>query len=302
MPVTPKRDRNRLARIVRRLIGPDTMTAKELNSRCSEIGSRTGINRTTVLRMANGSVLPEFKNLITVMALLGATKQQLADAELLHRAARNKTNAPLDHAEIMNTVYAILRMNERDAKGVKTVCTTLVHGLLQPPPYVMALATRQAPLVEAGLIQPGWESSAVSERETRQALLYTNDRRRLELHAVIYRSVLVHGFGGPAVMEAVYDRLLEAAAEPNITIQVQDEDLNSQHLPVTGQFTIHEFDDDPETPYEAYVESTLGTHEVVGDEPIQTLLTVWRSSAEHALTPDESVRYIEELRNKVRAG
>jgi len=301
MSLTPKRDRNRLARIVRRLLGPDGMTSKELNARCAEVGERTGMNRTTVLRMSNGSVLPEFKNLITVMAVLGATAQEVADAELLHKAARAKTSAPLDHAEMMNTAYAILRLNERDAVRVQTVCTTLPHGLLQPKPFVEALTKRQAQLFEQGLIPPGWLSSAVNERETRQALLYADDRRRLELHAVIYRSALVHGFGGPDVMEALYDRLLAAAAEPNITIQVQDEDLDAKHIPVSGQFTIHVFDDDPESPYEAYLESALGTHEVAGDDGIKTLLTVWRSSVETALSPEQSVRYIEELRNKVRA-
>jgi hypothetical protein len=301
MSVTPHRDRRRIARVVRRLMGPDEMTTKALNDRIREVASEAGVDRTTVHRMCTGGVLPEQKNLIAVLVELGATPKLLAEVKVMHKAARHKAMAPLDHAELMNAGYVNLRLNERDAWRARTVSTTMITGLLQPPVYVEAVAKRQAPLVAEGL-RSAWESSAGDEREARQALLYTDERRRLELHAVICRAALVQGYGGPKVMGAVYDRLITAAAEPNITIQVLRERLDSEHIPITAPFTIHEFDDDPELPYEAYVESQLGTLDVREANGLtQTLLSVWRSAAESAMTPDESIAYIEELRNKVEA-
>lgn len=306
MSVTPKRDRRRLARVVRRLMGPEDMTTRQLNDRIREVAAEAGVDRTTVHRMVTGVVLPEFKNLITVLVMLGASQKVLAEVKVMHKAARDKARAPLDHAELMNAGYVSLRLNERDAWLSRSVSTTMVHGLLQPREFVEAVVERQTPLVDEGL-RPAWEASAADEREARQALLYTDDRRRLEMHAVICRAALMQGYGGPDVMCAVYDHLIAASAEPNITIQVLDERPDSEHIPITAPFTIHEFDDadaadDDDLRYEAYHESQLGTYEVVeSDKLTQTLLTVWRSAAENAMSPEESIAYIREIRNKVKA-
>lgn len=99
---------------------------------------------------------------------------------------------------------------ERDYRGA------LVTGLLQTPAYARAVMGGDLP---GGSPSAGELERLIGLRLERQQLLY-HARDPLRLWAVMDEAVLRRRVGGPAVMRQQLQHLADAAAIPNITIQV----------------------------------------------------------------------------------
>ncbi|MGY1456131.1 helix-turn-helix domain-containing protein [Streptomyces sp. SS8] len=181
-------------------------------------------------------------------------------------------------------LYVSLEGSASVIRGYEPHC---VPGLLQTEDYARAL------------LRTGFPNASEDELERRVALRL--GRQRLlarpgapRLWVVVDETVLHRSVGGPEVMRAQIDRLLEAAALPNVTLQILTFGAGP-HPGMFGPFQLFRFDI-PELPDIVYAESLTGA--VYLDERPDTAayLEVLDRMGAQAV----SVRHTEELLGDIR--
>jgi transcriptional regulator with XRE-family HTH domain len=163
----------------------------------------------------------------------------------------------------------------------------IVPGLLQTPEYARAM--HEADLAE---YTPERIEEHVEVRMRRQNLL-TREDPSLELSVVLDEAVLHRAVGGPAVMGAQLDRLIEAAKLPNVTIQTISYGAGA-HPAMDSMFDILDFGNT--APNVVYVEGLMGFIYVERPEDIDRYRRVFEHLRTVALTPEESVQLMAKVR------
>lgn len=150
---------------------------------------------------------------------------------------------------------------EASASVIRAYEPHCVPGLLQTEDYARALLRVGFPGAPAEELE-----RRVALRMERQALL---DHRLpdVRLWAVLDETVLRRPVGGPAVMRRQLDRLRDAAAMPNVALQILPF-AAGPHPGMFGPFQLFRFDI-PELPDIVYVESLTGA--VYHDERADTV-------------------------------
>jgi hypothetical protein len=140
---------------------------------------------------------------------------------------------------------------EAAAATLRTYESECVPGLLQTEDYARAI-------IGSALFARTDEDidKNVAVRMARQSLL-TQDQPP-ELWAVVNEAGIRSLVGGPAVMRAQLDRLLEASHQPHVTLQVMPFSVGA-HPGMAGAFTILSFAEpaDPEVIYVNYSSGSL---------------------------------------------
>ena len=173
---------------------------------------------------------------------------------------------------------------EAATASVRAYQAQLVHGLLQTEDYARAL-------LRALRVEDTRESveKLVEFRMARQAQL-TRAESPLRLWVIFEEEVLKRPVGGPAVMQAQLQRILEAAEEPTITIQVLPT-ARGAHAGLDGSFSVFEFPD-PGDPDVAYVGGPIGTVFVEKIEDVRRFATRFDHLRAAALDIGESADLI----------
>lgn len=127
------------------------------------------------------------------------------------------------------------------AVSIRQYAAHVVPGLLQTKDYARAVLSVGLSLKDEQHLE-----ERVSARLGRQARLIEPDRP--ELWVILDEAVLRRPIGGQAVMRAQLARLLEAAAEPHITLQVLPFDQGA-HDVMGGSLTLLTLPDDTDVAY-----------------------------------------------------
>jgi hypothetical protein len=177
---------------------------------------------------------------------------------------------------------------EADAVAIRYYQSTIVPGLLQTPGYARAM-------YEAGIpkFAPERIDELIKVRLTRQRLLTQDPPLRLSV--VLDEAVLHRAVGGPSVMDAQLDRLVEVATLSNVTMQVIPYSAGA-HPAMDSTFNILEFNSS--VPSVVYVEGLVGWIYIERPQDIARYQQVFEHLRTVALTPKESI----ELMRKVSAG
>lgn len=149
---------------------------------------------------------------------------------------------------------------EESASLIRSYEPHCVPGLLQTADYARALLRVGFPGAPAEEL-----NRRVALRMERQTLL--DSPQRVRLWAVVDETVLRRPVGGPEVMRAQLDRLIEAAAKPHIALQILPF-ANGPHSGMFGPFQLFRFDI-PELPDIVYTENLTGA--VYHDERADTV-------------------------------
>lgn len=127
---------------------------------------------------------------------------------------------------------------ESAAAEVWTYESEFVPGLLQIPEYVAAITAATNPAATPERIQ-----RFVEVRAARQQRL-TSEDDPLTLRAVVNEAALRREVGGPDVMRAQAYRLIEAAKQPNVTVQILPFAAGA-HPAMLSAFTMLRFPEEP---------------------------------------------------------
>jgi hypothetical protein len=117
----------------------------------------------------------------------------------------------------------------------------------------------------------------------RQAILLREDPPPPRVHAILDEQVLHRNVGGPAVMAAQMDHLVELAMMPRISIQVIPADR--PHAGLLGAFVMAETG---QAPAIVYLDSTLDGQVVESAAKAEAMDVVFRALQMEALTGSAS--------------
>ncbi|MDQ0683082.1 transcriptional regulator with XRE-family HTH domain [Streptomyces achromogenes] len=166
-----------------------------------------------------------------------------------------------------------------------------VPGLLQTEEYARGVLKSGA----IGQTRPEDIERLVALRIQRQDLLTREDAPRLWV--VMDETVLRRAVGGPEVMRAQIDKLLETAELPNVTLQVAPF-ANGPHPGTYGPFVLFRFAM-PELPDMVYSEYLTGAVYLDARTEVATHLEVMDRMAAQAATAHRTKEILRDLRKEL---
>ncbi|MEU0843847.1 helix-turn-helix transcriptional regulator [Streptomyces sp. NPDC005962] len=195
----------------------------------AELGKKTHVVSTRITQIERASGAKPTKALSRALdAALGADELLVDLWPYVHREA------------FPDWSQAFMERSAR-AVSIRQYASHVVPGLLQTPDYARAVLS-----VGLSLTSDEQLEERVAARLNRQERLTSPERP--ELWIILDEAVLRRPVGGRAVMQEQLVRLLEAAAEPHITVQVLPFE-QGEHDVMGGSMTVLTSPDDSEVAY-----------------------------------------------------
>ncbi|MBL1104142.1 helix-turn-helix domain-containing protein [Streptomyces sp. 5-8] len=180
----------------------------------AEAGTAIGVSHSTIRRMEAAKVarlrLADAEKLLQVY---GVTDQEEIDTFLQSVREANKRGWWHAYRDVMPDWFAAYLSLEQAAVQIRAYENQFVHGLLQTEDYARALLTAAHPHVPAEAAE-----RRVALRMRRRELLARQAPPRLWV--VMDETVLRRPVGGPEVMRAQIDHLIEVGRLPHVTVQL----------------------------------------------------------------------------------
>ncbi len=212
---------------------------------CEAAGQAIRASASKISRLEHGRVSMKQRDLADLLTLYDVTGE--AERASVLRLAREAARPGWWHqyGEILPGWFEFYLGLEAAASRIRIYEMQFVPGLLQTPEYARAVIRGGHPAASADEI-----GRRVSLRMKRQQILSRPDGPKL--WAVVDETALRRRLGGPGVMEAQLDQLIELASAPNIALYVVT--LQSgYHAAAAGSFSILRFAA-PDLPDVVYLE------------------------------------------------
>jgi transcriptional regulator with XRE-family HTH domain len=178
--------------------------------------------------------------------------------------------------------YSAFLGAESDADESMTFELAVIPGLLQTEDYARGLLNQGPDEIDAAEIE-----ERVQLRMERQRVLSGEDAIRL--WAVLDEAALRRQVGGPGVMRAQLEHLVELAGRPNVTLQVLPFDRGA-YPALAGSFTVLSFGE--RFPDVAYVETIGGELLIDKDASVGRYRRVFRRLNIAAATPEATIEML----------
>lgn len=180
----------------------------------ADAGVAIGVSHSTIRRMEAAKVarlrLADAEKLLRVY---GVTDQREIETFLQSVREANKRGWWHTYRDVMPDWFAAYLSLEQAAVQIRAYGNQFVHGLLQTEEYARALLDTDSPRASAEATE-----RRVALRMRRQELLARPAPPRLWV--VMDETVLRWPVGGPEVMRAQIDRLIEVNRLPHVTVQL----------------------------------------------------------------------------------
>jgi hypothetical protein len=243
-------------------------------------------SRSKISRMENGLVRFKERDVTDLLTLYGITDENTRSALVTLTRQANTAGWWSKYGDIMADWFQAYLGLETAASVIRTFELQFVHGLFQTEDYARAvtlLGHTAAPAEEI--------DRRVSLRLKRQDLL--NGPTPPQVWSVIDEGALRRPVGGPAVMRAQLERLVEVAKLRHVTIQVAPFSTGG-HAAAGGSFTVLRFSE-PEVPDVVYIEQLTSALYLDKREDVDHYLEVMNHLSTEALTPTQSAKFITEI-------
>jgi hypothetical protein len=189
----------------------------------------------TLRRMEKAEVGLKLNYVKSLLMAYGITDVREIDTFLDLAREANKPGWWHSYADVLPAWFRVFPGLEQAADLIRGYEPHCVPGLLQTEDYARALSVAGYPNATADETE-----RRVALRLGRQQILSRPDPPRLWV--VVDEAVLRRPVGGPAVMRAQLDRLIDATAQPNITFQVLPFAIGA-HPVMYGMFHLLRFPD-----------------------------------------------------------
>ncbi|MFC0598636.1 helix-turn-helix domain-containing protein [Streptomyces palmae] len=215
-----------------------------------EAGSALDVTHATIRRMEKAEVGLKIPYVEKLLATYGVTDGKEIDSFLALAREANQRGWWHRFRDVLPEWFSAFVSLEGAASIIRAYEPHYVPGLLQTADYARAV-------LRAGMPQAGEAEidRLVALRLERQALLTRQDAPLLWV--VMDETVLRRPIGGPEIMRAQIDRLIEAGAQQHIRLQIMPF-AAGPHPAMYGPFHIFRFPI-PELPDIAYTESLVGS-------------------------------------------
>jgi Domain of unknown function (DUF5753)/Helix-turn-helix domain len=239
-------------------------------------------------RLENGQVGFKERDVVDLLALYGVTDQQEISSFVTIALEANTPGWWFQYSDILPQWFRAYVDLESAATLIRSYEGQLVPGLLQTQDYMRAV------IVGAHVGRGPEETQREVERRVRlrlarQAVLTRADPPML--WAVVDEAALRRPVGGPEVMRAQLERLIEAAKLPNVTLQVLPFGAGA-HPAMVGAFSILRFPDE-ELPDAVYLEHLTSALYLNKREEVDQYLHVMANVCVRAAPPDSTVEILD---------
>ena len=213
-----------------------------------DVEEQTGVNEGTLYRLETARARPQRRTLMALLDLYGADTSLRSDLLAIAQGADNQGWLRPYHSALPEEYTAYISF-EAEARSVRNYESLFIPGLLQTEAYARAVIPGVLPSATKDQVD-----QRVQARIERQQLLDRPDP--LELWAVIDEAAIRRLVGGRKIMHAQVTHLADAAAKPNITIQVIPFEAGA-HPGMPGSFVHMDFKD-PLDPELVYIDTMAG--------------------------------------------
>jgi transcriptional regulator with XRE-family HTH domain len=265
----------RLARILRSLRESSGLTI-------DQVADRLELSPSTISRIETAQVgvrSRDVRELLEIYEVSGAQRAQLLEL------ARESRQQPWWH-EFRDLPGIPVPAFEADAAFIWQYSALLIPGLLQTKEYAREViwAIRRAAAADE-------VERHIKLRMYRQKLLTKQEAP--DLWVVLDEAALHRSVGGHDVMRAQLQRLIDAAALPNVTLQVLPFSAGA-HSGMDGEFTIFSYRD-PADPDLVYIENTWGDFLLDTNDRTERYRLIFSHLQAAALNPVESIRALTDV-------
>ena len=203
----------------------------DLNMTVEEVADRLLCSATKVSRMETGARRPSLRDVRDLCAIYDVDETATKDLMTLARQAR-ELGWWTQYDDLSLEPYIGL---EQDASAITCFSMFYIPGLLQTEDYARSIIKDIAPRIDPKVLE-----QRVEVRLRRQQLLERENSPRYRIlldEAALHRRV-----GGPNVMAAQLDRVLQCEREKKATIQVIPFDIGALAI-VESNFILLDFED-----------------------------------------------------------
>jgi transcriptional regulator with XRE-family HTH domain len=247
-----------------------------------QVEEQTGVNEGTLYRIETARARPQKRTLIALLDLYEVGDPLRADLLAVARSAGGQGWARPYNWQLPGE-YAAYISFEAEARAVHNYESLFIPGLLQTEAYGRAMVKGVLPTATEDEI-----NERIEARSERQKLLDGDEP--LELWAVVDEAAIRRVVGGPRVMAAQLEHVVQMTDRPNITVQVITYDSGA-HPGMPGAFVFMEFKDelDPEL---VYVDTLAGDIFLEADDDIRRYRAMFDHLRAGALSPPDSAKLI----------
>lgn len=257
-----------------------------------EAGYQIRASDSKVSRLELGRVAFKERDVADLLTMYGITDAGERESFLSMVRQANQPGWWRRYSDVMPNWFQDFVGLEESASRIHAYELQYVPGLLQTESYARAIATRGRP----DFAPPDVERR-IHLRMQRQRIL--NGVNPTTLWVVIDESVLRRPIGGRRVLLEQIDHLVEAARQPNVTIQIVPKPLSG--YAAEGSFTILRFAE-PELPDVIYIEHLGGALYLDSLDDMELYGRALDRLAVDAETPDSSRQLMDKIRSEVAAG
>ena len=284
-PLSALEDSTVDATVLRMLLGTQLRRFREAAGITPErAGYEIRASRSKISRLENGRVKLKSRDVTDLLTLYGVTDEALRTRFLALAEQSNTPDWWTKYGDILPDWFETYLSLEAVATTIRSFEVQFVHGLFQTEDYARAVLGRKTAL-------PNEIERRVALRLKRQDLLSRPNPPRI--WSVMDEAVLRRPVGGPAVMRAQFEHLIEVAALPRVTLQVVPF-AGGAHAGESGSFTVLRFEE-RDLPDVVYLEQLTNAVYLEQRSDVERYLQVVNEISSEALTPDETKQLIEQV-------
>jgi len=275
------------AAVLRMLLGSQLRRLREAAGITPEgAGYEIRASRSKISRLENGRVKLKSRDMTDLLTLYGVTDESVRSSFL---ALVKQSNAPdwwMEYSDILPDWFEPYLGLESAAATIRSFEVQYVHGLFQTEDYARAVTRLRRKTAPAAEIE-----RRVALRLRRQGLLSRPDPPRI--WSVMDEAVLRRQVGGPVVMRAQFERLIEVAELQHVSLQVVPF-ARGCHAGESGSFTVLRFKE-RDLPDVVYLEQLTGASYLEQRSDVEHYLEAVDELSSEALTPAETSSFIEQI-------
>jgi transcriptional regulator with XRE-family HTH domain len=274
------------ATVLRMLLGGQLRRLREaVGITPEQAGYEIRASRSKISRLENGRVKLKSRDVTDLLTLYGVTDEDMRAKFLELVGQSNAADWWRKYSDILPDWFETYVGLEAAAATIRSFEVQFVHGLFQTEDYARAVTRlrKAAPDDEV--------ERRVALRLKRQELLGRPNPPNI--WSVMDEAVLRRAVGGPAVMRAQFQHLIEVAGLPQVTLQVVPF-ARGVHAGESGSFTVLRFEERG-LPDVVYIEQLTGATYLDQRSDVEHYLAVVDELSSVALTPAGTTRFIEQV-------
>lgn len=266
--------------IRRRRLGAELRRLREAAGVTIEVvAERLECSQSKISRIETGHTTATVRDVRDMISIYGIVGVESEDLLQIAREARQK-GWWASYSTVLTSAYVGF---EAAAGSIRAYEQQVVPGLLQTEDYAKAMIRSARPDITSEEVE-----QRVRVRLSRQSLLSQDDP--IDVWVVLDETVVSRPVGGDEVMRDQLKRLVEAADQPNVTIQILPFDVGA-HAGMDGTFTILDFPE-PGDPPVVYAENATGGLFLEKVEELQKYAFIFDHIRAAAIRPEDSVALI----------